>query len=378
MDKNRVEYSILPSERLILSSSEKISKDEFIEQFVKGLPYVTAILNEKREVIISNNILIDGKNEIAIEAFFGRSAGEPLNCLHTNKPYVNCEGNGVCRYCGLPNALIQAEMSGKKEMQDTNILVSMPGEEEKNFDVRITAAPLNYKNEKYLLFTIMDVSEQKRKRALERIFFHDILNKTGSLQGVFELLMDHSDQNDKDELLELSRDIIKDLNEEILLHKSVMAAENGDLKVNRSNVQTTKVLEESINQVIQYPASQKIDIELSKKTTDETFHSDPMLLKRILINMLKNGLEASKREQRVETGCYSQKRKIVFWVHNFAYIPPQEQIKIFERTYSTKGENRGLGTYSMKLLGEKYLGGKVYFETDNTQGTNFYLEIPKE
>ncbi|MFP4525541.1 MAG: sensor histidine kinase [Bacteroidales bacterium] len=378
MDKNRVEYSILPSERLILSGSEKISKDEFLQQFVKGLPYVTAILNEKREVIISNNILIDGKNEIAIEAFFGRSVGEPLNCLHTNKPYVNCKGNGVCRYCGLPNALIQAEMSGKKEMQDTNILVSMPSGEEKNFDVRITAAPLNYKNEKYLLFTIMDVSEQKRKRALERIFFHDILNKTGSLQGVFELLMDNSDQNDKDELLELSQDIVKDLNEEILLHKSVMEAENGDLKVNKSKIQTIKVLEESINQVIQYPASQKIDIELSKKTTDETFHSDPMLLKRILINMLKNGLEASKRGQRVETGCYSQKRKIVFWVHNFAYIPPQEQIKIFERTYSTKGENRGLGTYSMKLLGEKYLRGIVYFETDNTQGTTFYLEIPKK
>lgn len=377
MNSNAV-YNILPSSKLILSDSEKISQDEFLQQFVKGLPYVTAILNKKREVVISNNILIDGKNEIAIEAFFGRSLGEPLNCLHKNKPYVSCEGDGVCRYCGLPNALIKAELSWKKEIQDTNIVVSMPGGEEKNFDVRITAAPLNYKNEKYLLLTIMDVSEQKRKRALERIFFHDILNKTGSLEGVFELLMDKNDQNSKDELLELSQEIVKDLNEEILLHKSVMAAENGDLIVKRKEIQTKNILEESINQVIQYPASQEITIQLSKKITNETFYSDPVLLKRILINMLKNGIEASKREQKVETGCFSQKQKLVFWVHNFAYIPPQEQIKIFERTYSTKGENRGLGTYSMKLLGEKYLEGKVYFETDNTQGTTFYLEIPKE
>mgnify|MGYP006293419399 CR=1 len=35
---------------------------------------------------------------------------------------------------------------------------------------------------------------------------------------------------------------------------------------------------------------------------------------------------------------------------------------LFKRSFSTKGVGRGIGTYSMKLFGEKYLKGKVDFK----------------
>ncbi|MFO8235951.1 MAG: HAMP domain-containing sensor histidine kinase [Bacteroidales bacterium] len=368
----------MPSERLLKFSTVKIADDHFLQQFVKALPYVTAILDKERKIVLSNNILIDEKTEISVENFFGRPSGEPLNCLHTNKPYSNCEGNGICRYCGLPNVLIRLELSGKKETQETTINVTLESGKEKTYDVKIIASPLIYQDEKYTLLTIMDISEQKRKRALERIFFHDLLNKTGSLHSVNELLLYDDHKDNKEELMQLSSDIIKDLNEEILLHKSLMAAENGELKVRKSSIQAKSILNESINQIIQYPSSQGINIQLSKNSFNESFHSDPVLLKRILINMLKNAIEASKSYQQVDTGCYPRNNKIVFWVHNYTYIPKKEQIKIFERNYSTKGENRGLGTYSMKLLGDNYLNGKVYFKTDSKKGTTFYFELPKE
>jgi signal transduction histidine kinase len=52
------------------------------------------------------------------------------------------------------------------------------------------------------------------------------------------------------------------------------------------------------------------------------------------------------------------------------------QLQIFKRSYSTKGSGRGLGTYSIKLLGEKFLKGKVWFESEIEKGTTFYFEIP--
>jgi sensor histidine kinase regulating citrate/malate metabolism len=48
---------------------------------------------------------------------------------------------------------------------------------------------------------------------------------------------------------------------------------------------------------------------------------------------------------------------------------------MFKRSFTTKGIGRGLGTYSMKLLGEKYLKGKVGFESSKQNGTTFYIEI---
>jgi sensor histidine kinase regulating citrate/malate metabolism len=62
-------------------------------------------------------------------------------------------------------------------------------------------------------------------------------------------------------------------------------------------------------------------------------------------------------------------------VHNQGFIPKDVQLQIFQRSFSTKGEGRGIGTYSMKLLGEKYLKGKVRFESLDKNGTTFYIEI---
>jgi sensor histidine kinase regulating citrate/malate metabolism len=59
-------------------------------------------------------------------------------------------------------------------------------------------------------------------------------------------------------------------------------------------------------------------------------------------------------------------------------IPEDVRLQIFQRSFSTKGSGRGLGTYSMKLFGENYLHGRVYFRTNEKQGTTFTIELPLE
>jgi signal transduction histidine kinase len=48
---------------------------------------------------------------------------------------------------------------------------------------------------------------------------------------------------------------------------------------------------------------------------------------------------------------------------------------VFQRSFSTKGTGRGLGTYSIKLLTERYLGGRVWFESAEGHGTTFHAEF---
>lgn len=99
---------------------------------------------------------------------------------------------------------------------------------------------------------------------------------------------------------------------------------------------------------------------------------------RILGNMLKNGLEAILPGQAVTIDCFGQGDEVVFAVHNPGVIPEEVQLQMFQRSFSTKEDTgRGIGTYSMKLLGEGYLGGRVEFVSRLPEGTTFTLSLPK-
>jgi sensor histidine kinase regulating citrate/malate metabolism len=71
-----------------------------------------------------------------------------------------------------------------------------------------------------------------------------------------------------------------------------------------------------------------------------------------------------------------------FWddsptVKNPGAISDDVVSRIFERSFSTKIEpGHGVGTYSMRLLGEQYLGGAVSFSTSAADGIVFRLVLP--
>lgn len=51
-------------------------------------------------------------------------------------------------------------------------------------------------------------------------------------------------------------------------------------------------------------------------------------------------------------------------------------LQIFQRSFSTKGGGRGIGTYSVKLLTENYLQGRVAFVSTAEAGTTFTATYP--
>ena len=104
--------------------------------------------------------------------------------------------------------------------------------------------------------------------------------------------------------------------------------------------------------------------------------SDRRLLSRILGNMIKNAIEASRLDEPVIIGAQNDGQYGRLWVHNEAVMPRNVQLQIFNRSFSTKGEGRGLGTYSIKLLTEHYLGGTVSFQSEMGLGTTFTVTFP--
>ncbi len=100
-------------------------------------------------------------------------------------------------------------------------------------------------------------------------------------------------------------------------------------------------------------------IQLSGNAQDIIFSADPVLLRRVMINLTKNALEACKEGEVVALGFEpSSQDAIALYVHNPGVMSRSVQLQLFQRSFSTKDASRGLGTYSIKLLTEQYLKGK--------------------
>jgi signal transduction histidine kinase len=107
--------------------------------------------------------------------------------------------------------------------------------------------------------------------------------------------------------------------------------------------------------------------------------TDKALLLRVLTNLMLNALEASSAGGTVRLAMAIGASTARFSVWNDGAIPAVVVPRVFQRFFSTKGgHSRGHGTFAVKLLVERYLGGEVGFSTSAAEGTTFWVELPRE
>lgn len=359
----------------IWTDYESLKKIKPINDLLNAMPNLAAILNANRQIVFANTTLFNQWGNITLEDILGKRPGEAVYCVNAANDTGGCGTSDNCRYCGAINAILESQRKETTAIHECRI-VSEKSNEPISYDLRVTAYPWKINNQTYTILFLDDISDIKRKMALESIFFHDILNKAGSLTGLFDLVLSSDENRINEELIQLAKQISDDLIEEILTQKQLLAAENNNLKVNLSPIDSNNLLHSLKNQMErQYYAAQK-NLEIDNQNCQMQIETDVVLLKRILTNMIKNALEATENEGIVKIGCKSEVGFITFWVNNPGEMEPHVKAQIFQRSFTTKGKNRGLGTYSMKLLGEKYLKGKVYFTSVQKDGTTFYVQLP--
>jgi signal transduction histidine kinase len=244
-------------------------------------------------------------------------------------------------------------------------------------DLEVTATPLSLDGHQLAFCVLKDISDEKRRRTLEHVFFHDILNSAGALRGMADLLR-RAPLPDKDEIAGDVWVISDRLIDEIKSQKVLAAAENNELITECSPLQTRRFLEELVRFYQGHEVARGRRLALDDHARDVTLVSDRALLWRVLGNMLKNALEATPPGGTVTLGCRAGVRQIELWVNNPGEIPEEARLQIFQRSFSTKGAGRGLGTYSIKLFGERYLGGRVSFTTSQEKGTTFRIRLPSD
>jgi signal transduction histidine kinase len=210
---------------------------------------------------------------------------------------------------------------------------------------------------------------------MERIFFHDIINTAGSLKSYFDLLAYDLDVDQLAEMLPLLQDSLNQLVGEIQAQRALSMAENGELPVEMSDQLCHEAVESVVDTYRRNDVARGRTLEVDPGCARALIRTDTTLLRRVLGNLTKNALEASTDGDTVRLGCDLDGDRARFWVHNHQHMPPEVQLQVFQRSFSTKGKSRGLGTYSVRLITERYLEGEVEFTSKEGEGTTFVVSL---
>jgi signal transduction histidine kinase len=231
-------------------------------------------------------------------------------------------------------------------------------------------------DERYVVCHISDISHEKRRYALEHIFLHDILNTAGNILNLTQAIEEGIPEDARD-WVDMMSHAARRLVSEIQGQRQLMEAESGELALSLTSVETVSVLADLAGMYATSAVGRGRNLVVAAGAENLWMATDPALLSRVLSNLVKNALEASLPGQTVTLDCRSQGEMVHFTVHNPAVMPAEVRRQVFQRSFSTKGVGRGLGTYSVKLLTERYLGGTAAFRSAAGEGTTFRVVYPQ-
>lgn len=342
-----------------------------LAKVLNAISNAVLILNKERQIVFANQAFLDLVGQPDLASVLQFRFGEAVGCLHATEEKGGCGTSAFCCECGGMNAIMVSQ-EGKVSVQECRISLK---ENAKSLDLRAMASPLTEEGQDFTVFSITDIVHEKRKEALEEVFFHDILNTASGLSGFSKLLINAS----PDELNEYKQIIPKlalRLVDEINGQWQLIRAENNELNVHLSEINSREMLEEIVGLYTNHKVASSRHLKIDFNAMEAVFTNDKSLLYRVIGNMVRNALEATGEGKTVTLSCEKSCEGIQFSVHNDEEMPLHVQLQIFQRSFSTKGPGRGLGTYSMKLLSEQYLGGKISFFTSAERGTTFYGHYP--
>lgn len=370
-DRALTEYA--PPQRaprdVLMDQASIVGAQEVLTRLFDAVNDLVVILNAQRQIVFANSHFLKLLGMHDLSPLLGQRPGEALHCLRACEAPGGCGTSEFCSACGAVNAILTSQ-AGREDVRECRIST----ETGDSLDLLVRATPIDLSGQRFTVFAVSDISHEKRRRILERIFFHDLLNTAVGVQMMSELVTKSAATGG--ETRQALVDCVHLMMDQITEQRDLMAAEALELAVRPCEVDVRELLADMVQIQRSSPAGRDKQVELSPQCFAGRIHIDIALLARVLGNMIKNALEACPSAQTVTVGSVQLDGGVEFFVHNPGVMPRDVQLQLFQRSFSTKGTGRGLGTYSIRLLTERYLKGRVSFTSDDASGTTFRAWYP--
>ena len=358
----------------VVRQHDLLSGDRIIRALLDSSLSLSMILNEQRQAVLINEAFRARLGIPDASEAVGSRLGEYLGCRREVEAPSGCGTSQACRACGAGRAMFSA-LKGMPAVNPCRIQAVVCGQD-LNLMARVT--PFAYEGEQFLLVSASDIAHEVRRRELESIFFHDVLNTASGVQGLLHFMQDSPRETVVEDCLPIARRASDTLIDELISQRDLASAENGELRVVRKHVAAKALLVQLGGMFASHPLAKDRHIAVEPDSESLALATDETLLSRVLVNLIKNALEAVPAGATVTVSCRREGDTAAFTVHNPGFMPPEVRDQVFQRSFSTKGAGRGLGTYSIRLLTENYLGGAASFTSEPEQGTTFRVSYPLE
>lgn len=239
-----------------------------------------------------------------------------------------------------------------------------------------------FQNQYRLEKAYADLNENKaEKDRILNAVAHDLRSPLSGISGISKLMLtdEKLDDNSKEmfQLIEQSASsslrLIGDL-----MQTNISVEEHYQFK----QVDLNKLIRQSI-QILSFTAKEK-QIEIHLQLTDEKLliNADQDKFERVITNLVTNAIKFSRRGASIHISLDKKQLMAVFSVQDHGIgIPHQMKEKVFDlftvaKRKGTNGEKSfGIGLAITKKIVELHRG-KIYFETEESKGTRFIVELP--
>lgn len=339
-----------------------------------ALSGVVLLLNRERQIVAVNTHFLRSLGFENPEALIGLRPGEALGCTNVEKCPSGCGTGESCRCCGAAVAILAALETEVASSRECLISTERNGEKVSHEFV-VTAKPIVVSGQEFILFVMNNVDDRKRREALERVFIHDLANTFSAIQGWFDV-MEHAGGVPSQigrgltalqRLFFVAKDDLQ--NQRILL-----LAETGRYVPMFTTVDLLAIRGWIEDHFSEDPVADGKPLSFSGAGSVST---DRGLLRRVVINGVRNALEASLPGDEISVSLKVTDDVWRLEIRNPKVVSPDIVAQVFKRCFTTKhGVGHGLGSYSIRLFTEKYLNGSVEFRSNAGEGSVLTIVLP--
>lgn len=358
---------------LLRSQVTSISKSPVMNAILHTTAGLLVVINGNRQIVALNNSFLKTIGISEPEKVIGLRLGESLHCKYAFDEPSGCGTTQYCSSCGAAIAMMAAIDDNMTCEKICALKVEINGHSEE-VCLSVRAQPFVVNHKRWILIYAQDISQQQFWASMEDVFFHDINNMLCSMKSVSEYVYTHLPENELLYKLQLISDRVC---KEVMMQRKLSHYKDRQHIVNIAPTRLHIIKEQIFNTVLNKSVSGNKTLLDEGLTEDFLISTDPMLVSRVLINMLLNALEATTDGGSVKFRTIVENSQIRWEIWNSSHIPESIQLRIFQKFFSTKSTSgHGLGTYSMKFFGEDCLGGQVSFTSTVEEGTIFIFSLP--
>lgn len=266
------------------------------------------------------------------------------------------------------------------------------GPDDKTFIPRIEPIrSLDGQTEGWIL-SLRDVTQFKKlnrnQSEFTRIVSHDLRSPLTAMQGFASMLQSGLVGELNEKQYHFVDKILAGISQMTALVDNIQDAgrfdpETGFYELNRSQCDLGEIVRRIIDNHL-VPAEKELVIHLDIADDVPIINADANMLERAVINLVDNAIKYTPDGGTVEVGVKRTGSQVVVMVRDSGLgISPEQQKRLFERhsrivrQEHKKIKGSGLGLFIVRSVAQRH-GGSAWVESQEGQGSTFYLGIPLE